>query len=159
MGMADYQGVQGFADQAYEQARRNLDPQQEQQRRRMEQDLINKGIDPSSEQGMAMLDQQTRNFTDQDTSAMFGALGFGQGIQNQTFQQSLAWQGQDFNQMMGLEGLQFRDRQYGDSRSDYQDALTMALLGMTPIPGAGQYSPGQYAYQGGDPGWLARLGY
>lgn len=86
---ADYQSVQGFADQAYAQARRNIDPQQEQAGRRMEQDLINKGIDPRSEQGMAMLDQQNRNFSDQDNSANFAALQFGQGIQQQAFGQDL----------------------------------------------------------------------
>jgi hypothetical protein len=89
-GAADYAGVQGFADKAYEQARRNIDPMQEQQGRRMEQDLINKGIDPSSAQGKAMLDQQNRNFADQNNSAAFGALQFGQGIQNQMFGQNLA---------------------------------------------------------------------
>lgn len=89
-GAADYAGVQGFADKAYEQARRNIDPMQEQASRRMEQDLINKGIDPSSEQGKAMLDQQNRNFTDQNNAATFGALQFGQGIQNQMFGQNMA---------------------------------------------------------------------
>jgi hypothetical protein len=181
---ADYQSVQGFADQANQQARRNIDPMQEQQSRRMSQDLINKGIDPSSEQGMAMLDQQNRNFTDQDQSALFNALQFGQGIQQQAFGQSATnaqmgnqmtqagWQrdlanrgmdvqqygmdqqyglgmgqldtlrqGQDFNQMIGLEGVDFRNRAYGDQRSDYQDALTMSLMGMTPIPGVIGYDP------------------
>ncbi len=87
---ADYGSVQGYADQAYAQARRRIDPQQEQAGRRMEQDLINKGIDPSSEQGKAMLDQQNRNFADQNNAATFGALQFGQGIQNQMSQQELA---------------------------------------------------------------------
>ena len=189
-GPADYQGVQGFADQAYQQARRNIDPMQEQQGRRMEQDLINKGIDPSSPQGMAMLDQQNRNFADQNNSATFGALQFGQGMQQQMFGQDLQrsqlagqmqlgqWgnettqrgqdvqkygmdlnnklgmgqldvqkQGQDFNQMMGLEGTQFRDRAYNDSRSDYQDALTMSLMGMTPVPGTVGWDPSGMAGQ------------
>ena len=80
---ADYGSVQGYADQAYDQARTRIDPMQEQAGRRMEQDLINKGIDPSSEQGKAMLTQQNQNFSDQDNAATFGALQFGQGIQNQ----------------------------------------------------------------------------
>ena len=195
-GPADYAGVQGFADQAYEQARRNIDPMQDQARRRMEQDLINKGIDPTSAQGMGMLDQQNRNFTDQNNAANFGALQFGQGIQQQMFGQDLSrsqlagqmqqsqWQnqtaqrgqdvqkygmnlqnrlgmgqldmarqGQDFNQMMGLEGTQFRNRAYNDSRSDYQDALTMSLMGITPVPGVVGWDPaglaGQQLGQGG----------
>ena len=174
---ADYESVQGFADQAYEQARTRIDPMQEQAGRRMEQDLINKGIDPSSDQGKAMLTQQNQNFSDQDNAATFGALQFGQGIQQQMFgqdfqnvqhagnmqlgnraadntrygidkQYSLGMgnldvnrQGQDFGQMMGLEGNQFRNRAYNDSRSDYQDALTMSLMGMTPVPGYGGYDP------------------
>ncbi len=139
---------------------------QEQQSRRMEQDLINKGIDPSSEQGMAMLDQQNRNFADQDNSANFAALQFGQGIQDQMFNQNMAntvqagnmqqakWgydinrgnqsilqQGQDFNQMIGLEGIDFRNRAYNDNQDKYYDQLTMALMGQTPIPGYGGYDP------------------
>ena len=109
---ADYNSVQGYADQAYQQARRSIDPMQEQQSRRMEQDLINKGIDPSSEQGMAMLDQQNRNFTDQNNAATFGALQFGQGIQNQMAQQeqqkaALAGQMQQglWGQELGAAGL------------------------------------------------------
>ena len=219
-GPADYQGVQGFADQAYTQARRNLDPQQEQMTRRMSQDLVNKGIDPSSPQGKAMLDQQNRNISDQNSKASFDALRFGQGMQQQMFGQDMArtqqagqmqqakWQadlgrsgqdiqryqgdqqfelgkmgqdlqrygmdqqydlgqsgqdlqrygmesqfnlgmgnldmrrqGQDFNQMLGLEGVDFRNRRYNDSRSDYQDQLTMALMGGTPVPGAANFDP------------------
>jgi len=199
-GPADYAGVQGFADQAYEQARRNIDPQQEQARRRMEQDLINKGIDPTSAQGMGMLDQQARNFNDQDQAANFGALQFGQGIQQQMFGQAfqntsaqnamtqanmqadiargqmanqrygidvgaqttrygmdqnyniqqgqlgLSQQNQDFNQMMGLEGVDFRNRAYNDKQNQYYDQLTMAMMGV-PIPGYGGYDPSALAGQ------------
>ena len=99
---ADYDSVRGYADQAYGQARRNLDPMQEQQGRRMEQDLVNKGIDPSSDQGKAMLDQQNRNFSDQNSKAMFDSLGFGQGIQNQMSQQELANQTLAGNMQQGL---------------------------------------------------------
>lgn len=165
-GPADYQGVQGFADQAYQQARRNIDPMQEQARRRTEQDLINKGVDPSSPQGRAMLDQQARNFADQDNAATFGALQFGQGIQQQMFDQAyqntvqagnmqqakwgydinrgnqnLLQQNQDFNQMLGLEGIDFRNRAYNDKQDQYYDQLTLSLMGQTPIPGYGGYDP------------------
>ena len=85
---ADYGGVQGFADQAYENARRYLDPQQEQDERRFEQMLINKGIDPNSEAGQEMYAQMMRAFGDQDQGAAFNALGFGQGIQDQMFRQN-----------------------------------------------------------------------
>jgi hypothetical protein len=252
--------VQGFADQAYQQARRNIDPIQEQQGRRMEQDLVNKGIDPSSAQGKAMLDQQNRNFADQDSAASFGALQFGQGVQKQMFDQSMqntvqagnmqqaAWnrdvatrgqdvnrelgirgqdvqrdlgmgglnvqrelglggmglqrdlgmggldvqrelghlnvgaqrdlgfgglnvqrelglggqqvqrdlgmgglnlqqQQQDWAQMMGLEGVDFRNRAYNDNQDKYYDQLTMSLMGMMPIPGTVGYDPTDLARQ------------
>jgi hypothetical protein len=239
-GPADYAGVQQFTDQAYQQARRNLDPMQAQQNRRMQQDLINKGVDPMSEQGKGMLDQMQRQQADQNSKAMFDAMQFGQGVQQQMFGQSLAnrqmqnqmtqaniqadiarsgqdlqrygmdqqfalgrsgqdlqrygmdqqfalgqsgqalqrygmdqqyglgmgqldvsRQGQDFAQMLGLEGIDFRNRQYADKRSDYQDALTMSLLGMTPVPGAGQFDPsglaGQMIANSGGGGLLSGL--
>lgn len=113
---ADYGSVQGYADQAYQQARRNLDPIQEQQSRRMEQDLINKGVDPTSAQGKGMLDQMQRQQADQNAAASFGALQFGQGIQNQMAQQEqqkaqLAGQMQQglWGQQLGAsgQGLQY----------------------------------------------------
>jgi hypothetical protein len=118
-GAADYQGVQGFADQAYEQARRRIDPMQEQAGRRMEQELINKGIDPSSAQGMAMLDQQNRNFADQDNSATFGALQFGQGIQDQMFNQSFANTKQAGDMQQGMWGNERNNQNiYGQKYGD-----------------------------------------
>ena len=158
-GQADYGSVQQYADQAYENSRRYLDPMQEQQNRRMEQDLINKGLDPNSEQGRAMMDQMQRGQSDQNSQAMFNSLGFGQGIQDQYFQQGFAQQGQDYNQWMGLENLGYRNQMYGDSRSDYQDALTMALMGMTPVPGMTPQNPAGYAGQQGgyQPGWLSGM--
>ena len=87
---ADYQSVQQYSDQAYQQARRNLDPLQEQQNRRYDQEMINRGIDPRSHAGTSAADQIARQQADQNNSAMFGALQFGQGIQNQMSQQELA---------------------------------------------------------------------
>jgi hypothetical protein len=127
---ADYASVQSYADQAYKQARRNIDPMQEQAGRRMEQDLINKGIDPSSPQGMAMLDQQNRNFADQNAAASFGALQFGQGIQGQMAQQEqqkaqLAGQMQQglWGQELGRHG---QDLQYQLGRMNQNVGLTNA---------------------------------
>lgn len=87
-GAADYAGVQGFADAAYDESRRYLDPQQDQQNRRMDQELINKGIDPRSDMGQQMANQLSMQQNDQNTSAAFNAMGFGQGIQDQMFNQS-----------------------------------------------------------------------
>ena len=87
-GAADYAGVQDFADAAYDNSRRYLDPQQAQDERRYEQQLINKGIDPFSEQGRMQLEMMMRGHGDQDQGAAFGAMQFGQGIQEQMFRQS-----------------------------------------------------------------------
>jgi hypothetical protein len=87
---ADYQSVQGYADQAYDQAMKRLNPQMEAQNKRLQQDLINKGIDPNSAQGQKMMDDLSRQQADQMNSATFNALQFGQGIQNQMFGQEQA---------------------------------------------------------------------
>ena len=87
-GPADYAGVQNFADAAYDESRRYLDPQQEQQRNRHEQDLINMGIDPRSAMGQERMAQMQRGINDQNNSAAFQAMGFGQGVQEQMFNQN-----------------------------------------------------------------------
>lgn len=87
-GAADYAGLQGFADAAYDESRRYLDPQQDQQNRRMDQELINKGIDPRSDMGKQLADQLAMQQADQNNSAAFNAMGFGQGIQDQMFNQN-----------------------------------------------------------------------
>jgi hypothetical protein len=87
---ADYQSVQGYADQAYDQAMKRMEPQHAEQNRRLQQELINKGIDPNSAQGMQMADNLARQQADQMNSATFNALQFGQGIQNQMFGQEQA---------------------------------------------------------------------
>lgn len=228
---ADYNSVQGYADKAYENSRRYLDPQQETQNQRFQQELINKGIDPNSAQGQKAAQMLAMQQNDQNNAASFGAMQFGQGIQNQMAQQGLAqqglagqmqqalwqnqlgasgqnlnWQlgkmgnelgyaglntqtniagmqdktnrlginnnynlgmagieagnyradlqhqlgmgnldmqrqGQDFNQMLGLEGIDFRNQQYQDMQGQYQDQITMALMGMTPVPGVNAIDP------------------
>jgi hypothetical protein len=241
-GPADYLGVQEFADQAYDANMRYLDPQLAAQDRRMEQELVNKGIDPTSNMGREMLQQMAREQNDARNSASFQALGFGQDIQNQMFGQDLSrsqlaanmqqseWnneiqrmmnetnrygmgldyqsamtqaalanqlgkyqadtqyalgqrgydlqgmgmgldyalgqsgqdlqrylgdqgyqlgmggldlsrQQQDYAELMGLEGMDFRNRQYADQLQQYQDQITMAMLGLTPVPGVSPVNP------------------
>ena len=75
-------------------------------------------------------------------------------------QLDLAQQGQDWGQMIGLEGIDFRNQQYGDQRSDYQDQLMVALLGMTPVPGMNPVNPyAGYGYQsqGNNPDMLGNI--
>jgi len=211
----------------------------------MQQEMINKGIDPNSPQGQEMMKMKGMQQADARNAAAFNSLGFGQGIQNQMAQQDLArsgiagdmqkalWnaqlgssgqdlqrylgnqqaglasqqmqnqmslgnaglanqmamanmqnqlgyagldnqrygldlnrygmdlqnqqfmggldlsrQGQEFNQMMGLENNQFRNNQFNFGQQQYQDQLMMALMGMTPVPGVAQISPGG-AYNAG----------
>ena len=99
---ADYQSVQGYADQANANARRYLDPQQQMQNDRLQQELINKGVDPNSPQGQTMAKQLAMQQADANNAASFGALGFGQGIQNQMSQQQLANQGLAANMQNNL---------------------------------------------------------
>lgn len=84
---ADYGSVQNYADQAYDYSRRYLDPQQDTQNKRMAQDLINQGIDPNSPQGQERMKMMGMQQADQNNAAAFGAMQFGQGIQNQMFNQ------------------------------------------------------------------------
>jgi hypothetical protein len=125
---ADYNSVQGYADAAYQNSRRYLDPQQKQQNQRMDQELINQGIDPNSPQGKMKADALARQQADQNNAASFGAMQFGQGIQNQMAQQELAnqglagqmqqalWQnqtagrGQDIQHGLGVLGAQMQGR-------------------------------------------------
>ena len=88
--MGQYDQVQNYADQAHQQARRYLDPQQAFQNRRFDQELINKGIDPNSAAGQEASAQLARQQADADQAASFGALQFGQGIQQQMSSQELA---------------------------------------------------------------------
>jgi hypothetical protein len=183
---ADYQSVQQYSDAAYENSQRYIKPQQNQQNRRMDQEMINRGIDPNSAMGQDQQNQLGMQQADQNNAAAYGAMQFGQGIQDQMFQQEFAnqglagqmqqglWnaqsnaagyelgmgnlnmnqQGQEFNQMMGLEGVDFRNRGYNDGLMQYQDQLTLAMLGMNPVPvgsNTNPYSPyGQQAGYGGN---------
>jgi hypothetical protein len=145
---ADYQAVQQYSDQAYGNSRRYLDPQQAQQDRRLEQEMINKGIDPNSDMARQMQTQQGMQQNDQNNASAYSSMQFGQNIQNQMAQQAATFgaldmnqQGQEFNQMMGLEGVDFRNRGYNDGLEQYNDQITMALLGMNPIPVGSNTNP------------------
>lgn len=111
-GPADYGSVQKYSDEAHQAARRYLDPQQATENRRFDQELINKGIDPNSAAGQEAASQLARQQTDANNAASFGALQFGQGIQNQMNQQEfqrsqLAGQMQNnlWNAQLGAGGL------------------------------------------------------
>jgi len=204
-------GVQGFADDAYANSRRYLDPAQGQDRRRFEQDLINKGIDPMSDMGRQMSDRMSMQHGDQNTAAAFESLGFGQGVQSQMFGQDFQnrqlagdmmkaqWgtegaqmedatrrygldqnydlgmdrnaldrygmdqnfginsgmldlnrQKQDYAEMMGYEGLDFRDAQFNEGNDRYWNSLALSMIPGANIPG-GTSPPGIDPGQQGNP--------
>ena len=144
---ADYEGVQDFSDAAYDNARRYLDPQQSFDNRRFDQELINRGIDPMSDYGKQMYEEMMRAHGDQDQGAAYGAMQFGQGIQEQMFRQNYdntrqagdmqraQWQDQsnryatDAGYKVGMGNLElgrqqqdFNEMGYYDSR-DYRNQL------------------------------------
>ena len=131
---ADYDSVQGYADQAYAESQRYMKPQHDQQNRRMQQELVNKGIDPNSPNGQEQMKMMAMQQGDQQNAAQFQALQFGQGIQNQMSQQELAnqglagqmqqalWQnqlgssGQDLQKYLGDQGFALGKGQLGNQR-------------------------------------------
>lgn len=156
-GAADYEGVQDFSDAAYNNARRYLDPQQAFDNRRFDQEIINRGVDPNSPQGQMMYEQMMRAHGDQDQGAAFGAMEFGQGIQEQMFRQNFdntqqagdmqkaSWtndtnrqrtqldrQRQDFDEYMGYNSIDFRDEAYDENNrrydQQYQDDIVKYLM-------------------------------
>jgi hypothetical protein len=162
-GAFDYGGVSDFSDAAWQDSMRYIEPQMDLQNDRFAQELINKGIDPNSEAGQKAFRQKSMGQNDMMSKAAFDSLGFGAGIQNQMFgqdatrsqlsnallqsQMGLTQRGQEFdtqagmsandqafNQMMGLEGLGYRDYLTGVDQSRYQDTLALALMGMAPGP-------------------------
>lgn len=79
---------QAHQDAAMEQARRTLDPMWEANKRRFEQDMINRGLTPGSEAYNLALDQHNRGRTDAYGAAQNAALQQGQQAQQQAFQQA-----------------------------------------------------------------------
>jgi hypothetical protein len=83
----NYGEVQDFTDQAYAEAMRNLEPQMEAERQRLEQELINKGIDPYSDAGQKEMAALERSQNDQMSKAAYDAMAFGAQMQEQMFGQ------------------------------------------------------------------------
>ena len=144
---ADYQSVQNFSDAAYNNARRYLDPQQEQDQRRLSQEQINRGVAPNSVQGQEMGDQMAMQHGDQDIASAFAGMQFGQGVQNQLYNQNIAGgnlqlgrQAQDFSELMGYDAMDFRNAGFNENnmRWDQNLAMQMAGFGMPDTGSLGQ---------------------
>ena len=153
---ANYQGVEQYSDAAYDESRRYLDPQQAQQTRRMNQEQINRGIDPNSVQGQQMGDQLFMRQGDQNNAAAFGAMQFGQGIDKQMRDQQMGFGALDYQQNMG-EHTQMMDM-LGYTQQDQmlQDALYNQQYSSVPIPGisaTNPYGSSNTMLQAGDTTW------
>jgi hypothetical protein len=163
---ADYAGVQQFSDAAYENARRYLDPQQAFDNRRLQQEYLNRGLDPMSAMGGEMSDQMMRQHGDQDIAAAFAAMQFGQGIQDQMFNQNfmntkqagdmqqaqwnndiqrynveIARQIQDFAETMGYDQIDYRNAQFNEDNMRWDQQLAMLLSGIQ-LPDTGTLGQG-----------------
>ena len=83
----DYETFSEFSDAAYDASRRYLDPTLERMRNQYEQGLINKGIDPNSEQGQEALTRYMTQVSDLESKASYDALREGAGYQQQLWEQ------------------------------------------------------------------------
>lgn len=81
---------QRYEDQAYSAAMGRLEPQFDQQMARFEQDMASRGIPVGSEAYNSALAQIQQGQGDATQQAIFNAMGFGLGAQNQSFQQDYA---------------------------------------------------------------------
>ena len=109
MGMGAFQNYQ---DAAYQQAQRNIAPQQEAQGKAFEQQMVNKGIPAGSKAYNLAQAQMQRGQNDQNNSANFQSMQFGQAAQEQAFGQdykdrSLAQNQNQFGRSLNEGGRQF----------------------------------------------------
>lgn len=103
---------QQYQDAAYQQAQRNIAPQQEAQQRKFEQQMLNKGLQPGSKAYNLAQAQMQRGQNDQNNAANFQAMQFGQQAQAQEFGQdfqnrSLAQAHDQFGRSLNEQGRQF----------------------------------------------------
>ncbi|MCD6525945.1 MAG: hypothetical protein J7K75_03005 [Desulfuromonas sp.] len=130
VGQPQLDSFQGYQDAAYGQAQRMLAPQQEAQQKRFDQQMVNKGITAGSQAYNLAQSQMQRGQGEQNASAAFGAMGFGQQAQQQAFGQSLqasqlaqqqgqiTEQSRQFDQNLGQRESEF-GRNFGQQQYQY----------------------------------------
>lgn len=103
---------QGFADTAYAQAMRQLQPQMDQQARALDNQLVARGLQPGSAAYNAEKERLSRSMTDARTAAAYGAQQAGLNAQNQYFNQEaqnqqlgMAQANQNYGQQFGYDQL------------------------------------------------------
>ena len=123
LGMGAFQNYQ---DAAYQQAQRNIAPQQEAQLKAFDQQMVNKGIPAGSKAYNLAQAQMQRGQNDQNQAANFGAMQFGQGAQEQAF-------GQDF-----------KDRSLAQNQDQFGRTLTQneSQFGRSLAEGGRQFDTG-----------------
>lgn len=123
VGQPQLDSFQGYQDAAYGQAQRMLAPQQEAQQKKFDQQMVNKGITAGSQAYNLAQAQMQRGQGEQNASAAFGAMGFGQQAQQQAFGQSLqasqlAQSQNQFGRSLNEQGRQF-DQNLGQRESEF----------------------------------------
>ena len=131
--MADYEGLKRFEDAAYDQSMTRLNPQMEQQSDAFDQQMVSRGIPVGSEAYNEAKQQLDFNQNDARQAAAFGAMGFGQGVQNQMFGQDAqraglanAMQQAKWGDNQGYAALNERGRQFdntfGENQRQFNDS-------------------------------------
>lgn len=130
----NFGSMQKYQDAAYDHAMRSMQPQMDQQNRKFEQTLVNKGIDPNSAAGRDALAQLQRGQNDARNSAMFQAMQFGQGAQNQAFQQGLAAshlaqgdKGMNMQDALARDQMAQQNNQFGQNLNWQKDQFGRSL--------------------------------
>lgn len=143
MDAPQMESFQNYQDAALAQARRGLDPQQDAQRKRFEQQMINKGLDPASAAFQSQHGNMTRAMNDQDIAAQFGAMQFGQQAQQQAYAQALGASqlAQGMSRAEMADATQRRGQDFSRAAQQDQIGLNYAQLGQ-----AGDQFQDQFAF-------------
>jgi hypothetical protein len=159
----NYDEVQDYIDASYNEALRRIEPQEEFEKERFAQELINKGIDPNSAAGIKELQKMQMGQTDRRLAAEWGAQQAGLAAQGQMWDQGfgeaglannlasivmqLKQQGHEFDVMALLKGDEQAWKQFSDvvgwtrqdyydwwDRVKYNDAVSFGMAGYGPTP-------------------------
>lgn len=127
---------QQATDSAFDQAKRSLDPQWEQSRKRFDQTMINKGLSPDSEAYKTEFDNFSRSKNDAYDNARFNSMRFGEDTRR--------WdKGFDLNEFSTYDNINrayndqsYRDAVFNASREDTKYNQLAGLMGGIPVQGA-----------------------
>lgn len=92
-------------DSAYKQATSRLDPQWDKRSEAMRTQLLNQGLDPTSQAGRSAMQDMGMQRNDAYTSALASAIAQGTSAGDSVFRNNLAAQNNPLQQMQGLRNL------------------------------------------------------